>query len=168
MWHHVYSVLELPLGRDAVFEFFSQAENLQKITPDSLGFEILTPLPIAMRQDTLIDYKIGLGPFPMKWRTLISVWQPPHEFVDEQIKGPYRTWIHRHRFEECDDGTRIIDYVRFELPLTQLGDIVAPLIYRQLRGIFEHRNRAVPQLLLGDRWVEAKARVLEIKLGLRT
>lgn len=167
MWHHIYSEVELPLERAQVFEFFSKAENLQKITPDSVGFEILTPLPIEMRQDAFIDYRIGLGPMPLKWRTLISVWNPPHEFADEQIKGPYRTWIHRHRFEEVDGGTRIIDYVRFELPLTPLGDVAVPLIYRQLRGIFTHRNRAVPELLLGEHAGDAKQVALDIKPGLR-
>lgn len=167
MWHHVFTEIDLPIGRDEVFDFFSKAENLEKITPNSLGFQILTSLPIEMRQDTLIDYKIGLGPLPMKWRTLISVWEPPYQFVDEQIKGPYKTWIHRHSFSEVEGGTRITDYVRFELPFTPLGDLAVPLIYRQLRGIFSHRNRTVPQLLLADRADEAKEVAFEIQPGLR-
>lgn len=167
MWHHVFTEIELPLSRDSVFEFFSQAENLQRITPDSMGFEILTPLPIAMQQDTLIDYKIGLGPIPMRWRTLISVWQPPFQFVDEQIKGPYQTWIHRHSFAVTDTGgTKITDYVRFELPLTPLGDLAVPLIYGQLRSIFQFRNQTVPQLLLGNRAGEAKELSFHIGKGL--
>lgn len=84
----------------------------------------------------------------MRWRTLIPVWDPPHEFVDEQIKGPYKTWIHRHTFEELGPRqTKIIDYVRYELPFTPLGDIAYPLIKRQIEGIFRHRNEVIPKLL---------------------
>lgn len=148
MWHSLRTELILPLPRGEVFEFFAQAGNLQKITPDELGFEILTPPPIEMRQDTVIDYRIRLNGLPMRWRTLIPVWNPPHEFVDEQIKGPYKTWIHRHTFEVLGEReTKIIDYVRYELPFTPLGDLAHPLIRRQVEGIFAHRNRIIPKLL---------------------
>ncbi|WP_309398357.1 SRPBCC family protein [Cerasicoccus maritimus] len=149
MWHSIRTELTLPLPRDELFEFFSQAENLEKITPNELGFRILTPLPIAMRQDVVIDYRIRLHGLPMRWRTLIPVWQPPVEFVDEQIKGPYKTWIHRHSFEELGPReTRMTDYVRYELPFTPLGDLAYPFIKRQVEGIFRHRNEVIPQLLL--------------------
>ena len=148
MWHSLRTEITLPLPREEVFAFFAKAENLQKITPKELGFSIMTPLPIDMRQDTVIDYRIKLNGLPMRWRTLIPVWDPPHEFVDEQIKGPYKTWIHRHTFEEVGPSeTKIIDYVRYELPFTPLGDLVYPLIKRQVEGIFEHRNRVIPELL---------------------
>lgn len=148
MWHELRSELTLPLPRDEVFAFFAKAENLQKITPDALGFAILTPLPIEMRQDVTIDYKIKLHGVPMRWRTLIPVWNPPHEFVDEQIKGPYKSWIHRHTFAELGPReTRMTDYVRYELPFTPLGDLAYPLIKRQVAGIFAHRNAVIPKLL---------------------
>lgn len=148
MWHSIRTELTLDLPREEVFAFFAYAENLEKITPDELGFRILTPLPIEMRQDVVIDYRISLHGLPMRWRTLIPVWDPPHEFVDEQIKGPYKTWIHRHTFEELGPRrTKIIDYVRYELPFTPLGDIAYPLIKRQVEGIFRHRNEVIPKLL---------------------
>ncbi|WP_269541818.1 SRPBCC family protein [Cerasicoccus fimbriatus] len=148
MWHSIRTELTLDLPREEVFAFFAYAENLEKITPDNLGFRILTPLPIEMRQDVVIDYRISLHGIPMRWRTLIPVWDPPHEFVDEQIKGPYKTWIHRHTFEELGPRrTKIIDYVRYELPFTPLGDIAYPLIKRQVEGIFRHRNEVIPKLL---------------------
>lgn len=138
--------LEQPLEK--VFDFFSRAENLERITPPELGFRILTPLPIEMRQDVEIDYRIRLHGIPLRWRTLIPVWQPPHEFVDEQIKGPYKTWIHRHSFEAITPSrTRMSDYVRYELPLTPLGELAYPFIKRQVEGIFSHRNQLIPKLL---------------------
>jgi ligand-binding SRPBCC domain-containing protein len=148
MWHEIRTELDLDQPQSVVFEFFSRADNLEKITPAHLGFTILTPLPIVMRQDTVIDYRIRLSGLPLRWRTLIPVWQPPHEFVDEQLKGPYKTWIHRHSFEALGpDRTRMRDYVRYELPLTPLGDLAYPLIKRQVEGIFRYRNAQIPQLL---------------------
>jgi len=148
MWHSIRTEITLPLSQDQVFAFFSKAENLERITPPSLGFSILTPLPIEMKQDALIDYRIQLNGIPMRWRTLIPVWNPPHEFVDEQIKGPYKTWIHRHTFEAVGPAqTKITDYVRYELPLTPIGDIAYPLIRRQIEGIFAFRNRVIPECL---------------------
>jgi ligand-binding SRPBCC domain-containing protein len=148
MWHHLRTELELPHDLETVFDFFSRAENLEAITPPTLGFRILTPLPIAMGCDTVIDYRIRLFGLPLRWRTLIPVWNPPHEFVDEQIRGPYKTWIHRHRFTALPEGgTRMIDEVRYELPFTPLGDLAYPLVGRQVRAIFAHRNRIIPGLL---------------------
>jgi ligand-binding SRPBCC domain-containing protein len=148
MRHHLHAELELPLPQEEVFAFFAQAENLQRITPDSLGFEILTPLPIEMRAGTLIDYRLRLSGLPMRWRTRIPVWEPPHEFVDEQLKGPYKSWVHRHRFEALGaDRTRILDDVTYELPFTPLGDLAYPLIKRQVEAIFRHRNAVIPTLL---------------------
>jgi hypothetical protein len=84
---------------DEVFAFFSKAENLNLITPGYLGFRILTPLPVEMKAGTHIEYVIKLHGIPVRWKTLISVWNPPCLFVDEQLKGPYSVWIHEHHFK---------------------------------------------------------------------
>lgn len=140
--------LEHPLDR--VFEFFSRAENLAAITPPELGFEILTPLPIAMAPGTIIDYRIRLHGIPMRWRTLITTWEPPHQFVDEQVRGPYAMWHHTHRFRADGPGATLMDdEVRYRLPFGILGLPGLPLVRRQVRRIFEHRSRTVPRLLAG-------------------
>jgi Uncharacterized conserved protein len=123
-----------------VFPFFAAAENLERITPPDLGFRIRTRLPIDMKRGALIDYTIKLHGVPMKWRTEITAWNPPHSFEDAQLRGPYAKWVHTHSFVEERDGTRINDRVVYVLPLGPLGRIVHPLVARQLDRIFDFRT----------------------------
>lgn len=131
-----------------VFDFFADAGNLERITPPELNFHIITPQPIEIEKGTLIDYRLSLRGLPMKWRTEISVWNPPFEFVDQQLNGPYKQWIHRHKFTELEDGRTLIeDEVRYCLPLEPIGDVVHFIIRRELNYIFDHRQKAVAKLL---------------------
>jgi ligand-binding SRPBCC domain-containing protein len=138
----------LPFPLEEVFEFFSSPGNLSRITPDSLGFHILTPSPIVMKVGTVIDYSIRLGIVPVRWRTLITTYEPPFQFVDEQINGPYAFWHHRHSFRAVGDGTEIHDLVHYVLPGGVVGELVhLLLVRRQLETIFDHRARVIPQLI---------------------
>lgn len=110
------SELWLPLPPEEVFPFFANAANLETITPPWLNFKIITPTPIAMGEGTLIDYRLRIRGFPVRWRTRIRSWQPPHRFVDEQLRGPYRQWIHEHTFEARDGGTLARDLVSYAVP----------------------------------------------------
>ena len=139
--------LSIALPRHRVFPFFANAENLGAITPPELDFRIVTPLPIEMREGALIDYRIGLWGIPMNWRTRITRWNPPYDFTDEQVSGPYATWIHRHRFAETAAGTFIEDEVSYELPFGPLGLVALPLVRRQLTRIFTYRSIRVAELL---------------------
>lgn len=132
-------------GIEEVFAFFDRPENLAVITPPSLGFVVLTPSPITMKQGALIDYTVrGLPGLRMRWTTLISCYEPPFKFVDEQLKGPYSFWHHTHTFEETGEGTVIRDHVRYVLPFGPLGEIAHALfVKRQLEGIFAYRQKVI-------------------------
>jgi ligand-binding SRPBCC domain-containing protein len=140
--------LTLERPRAEVFDFFSDAGNLERITPPEIGFRIVTPQPIEIKQGTLIDYKLSLYGLPVNWQTEISEWDPPNYFVDRQVSGPYGQWIHKHTFTELsEDKTLIEDEVRYRLPLEPLGDIAHFLVRRQLEYIFDFRQNAVKSLL---------------------
>ena len=129
---------------DVVFEFFSKPENLEMITPESLSFNILTPTPIKMEKGSLIDYTIRLFGIPIHWRTLISDYEPPFRFVDQQIKGPYTFWHHTHTFQQVDGGVEIIDKVKYSLPMGWLGTLVHSIwVRKDLEKIFEHRKTVI-------------------------
>lgn len=134
----------VPKPLDEVFEFFARPENLEAITPGSLRFHILTPSPIQMHPGTLIDYELRLSGVPIHWRTLITAYDPPRLFIDEQLKGPYAFWHHRHTFTAVDGGTRIEDEVHYALPFGPLGRLVHGLyVGRSVRGIFAHRREVL-------------------------
>ena len=146
--HLLRAVTVLDLPRDAVFPFFADAANLERITPPALRFRIVGPPPTAMAPGTLIDYRLRLNGVPFGWRTEITEWKPPHAFTDTQLRGPYHTWIHRHVFEAiAPDRTRMTDEVRYRLPAWPLGEVALPLVRRQLAGIFTYRNRVIHDLL---------------------
>ena len=134
--------LNHPLGE--VFEFFSKAENLGLLTPPWLRFTIASPLPIEMKARARIEYRIRLHGIPMKWVSEITAWDPPRMFEDTQIRGPYRKWVHRHTFEETDEGTLVTDEVLYRVPG---GSLVNKLfIAGRVRKIFEYREAKLREL----------------------
>ena len=140
------TVIDRPL--DEVFAFFCAAENLGAITPPDMGFDIVTPTPIAMEEGATIDYRIRASGVPMRWRTVIDAWEPPRagraRFVDSQARGPYACWWHEHRFEADGARTIMIDTVHYAAPLGPLGAVAdRVLVARELRRIFTHRGRAI-------------------------
>lgn len=141
--------LDLPIAK--VFDFFADAGNLERITPPELNFQIITPQPINIHEGTLIDYKLKLRGIPMKWRTEISVWEPPFRFVDQQLRGPYRQWIHTHTFTELSPTQTLMeDEVRYRLPFEPLGDIAHFFVKGELAYIFDYRQKVVAEMLAGN------------------
>ena len=136
--------LWLPRPRDEVFPFFAEARNLETLTPPWLNFEVLTPMPIVMRAGTLVDYRIRVHGFPIRWRTKIAEWQPPHRFVDVQLCGPYTLWHHTHTFEERDGGTLCLDHVRYR---PRGGALMNWLfVRRDVERIFRYRQQRMKEM----------------------
>ncbi len=134
----------LPRPLAEVFPFFAEARNLERITPAWLRFDVLTPAPVAMGVGTLVDYRLRWHGLPLRWRSEITAWEPPHRFVDEQRRGPYRLWVHEHRFEERDGGTLVADHVTYAVPFGSLADRL--VVARDVRAIFAHRRAALAAL----------------------
>lgn len=143
--HEYRCELWLPRTPEQLFPFFADAANLDAITPPWLHFHIVTPRPIAMRPGALIDYRLRVRGLPLRWRTLIRDWQPPYRFVDEQLRGPYRQWVHEHTFEARDGGTLARDVVRYAVPLDWL--LHRWFIRPDIEKIFAYRQQALRRLL---------------------
>ena len=140
--------LQVPVEPPTAFQFFADAGNLETITPPWLKFRIVTPRPIEMRVGALIDYRLKISGFPVGWRTEISEWEPERRFVDRQLRGPYRQWIHEHTFSPVAGGTRVDDRVTYRVP----GGWLVNTIYvkRALRRIFEFRRQRLKDLLCAE------------------
>lgn len=137
----------VPASLDEVFRFFSDAANLELLTPQWLRFQILTPQPIQMFPGTLIDYRLHWHGIPMRWRTKITAWQAPHMFQDLQLQGPYKLWHHTHRFESVDGGTLLHDRVEYSLPFGVVGRMVhAFSVRRNVESIFAFREKKVEEI----------------------
>ncbi|MCW3083386.1 MAG: hypothetical protein JWP12_752 [Bacteroidetes bacterium] len=139
------TIINRPIAE--VFDFFSKAENLDKITPPDMQLRIISPQPIIIQKGTLIDYKIKVSGIPFKWQTLISEWNPPYRFIDKQLKGPYNTWIHEHTFEERNGKTYMKDYVQFRSPGFFLEPLINKLfVEKKIKAIFEFREKILKEL----------------------
>ena len=147
MEHTLESDFEIAQPLEKVFEFFADAANLQRITPPELEIKILTPLPLVMQRDALIEYQLKLFGVPYAWTSKITGWQPPVCFVDEQQRGPFAKWVHLHAFEPTETGARVRDVLRYKLPLPPFGQLAQPLVHWQLKRIFAYRQKAIREAL---------------------
>ena len=142
---HLKTEQKIEKSQDELFRFFSDAYNLAEITPPWLHFQMLTPAPIEMKVGTLIDYRLKLRGIPIRWQSEITSWDPPHSFVDEQRRGPYRRWIHRHTFVPVADGTLVRDEVDYAI---LGGGLVQKLfVAPDIEKIFAYRTTKLKELL---------------------
>lgn len=138
---HRETIVASPL--DATFAFFSDANNLERLTPAWLKFQIRSNGPLTMREGLLIDYVITLRGLPIPWKTRIDVWEPGVRFVDRQLNGPYLWWRHEHRFEAVPRGTRVVDHVEF---VPRLRLITGRLVARDVERIFDYRAEELKRI----------------------
>lgn len=139
--HTFQQEIWLPAAPDRVFAFFAAPRNLEAITPPWLKFEIVTRGNIVMREGATIDYRLSLRRIPLRWRSEITVWEPGRCFVDEQRRGPYRSWRHTHTFSDLDGGTLCGDLVEYSVPGGPLVDRL--FVRRDLAAIFAYRTAAL-------------------------
>jgi ligand-binding SRPBCC domain-containing protein len=137
----------IPAPLEEVFEFFSDTDNLERITPDWLHFRVLTKGPIEMKVGARIRYRLRIGGVPVRWDTRITRWEPGKSFVDRQERGPYRCWDHTHTFEARGNGVLMCDIVRYALPFGPLGRLAHALWVRgALARIFDYRFEQIGQI----------------------
>jgi ligand-binding SRPBCC domain-containing protein len=131
-----------------VWEFFSSPENLGKITPSSMDFRIVTPVPAKIHPGLLIGYKVS--PFPgmrVRWLTEITYTEEYRYFIDEQRMGPNRIWHHEHHFREIRGGVEMRDVLTYVLPLGFIGRIFDNLLVRKrIKMIFDYREKKIREL----------------------
>ena len=136
------TILPAPLPR--VFEFFSEPENLARITPPSTRFRIVAGPRRRLREGDRIEYALRVFGLPFRWASRIEAWRENESFTDVQERGPYKSWRHTHTFREAAGGVEMHDVVEYELPFGWLGRAAAGwLVRRELEKIFEYRGHAV-------------------------
>ena len=132
---------------EEVWPFFSSEKNLERLTPPFLNFHVTGKSTEHMQAGTLIDYQLKLRGLPLNWRTRIVEWKEKTSFVDEQLKGPYQKWHHRHEFTSFAGGTRMRDTVHFKVPFGWVGRLASLLIVmKEVETIFTYRNQIIGEL----------------------
>ena len=133
---------------DVVYEFFSDPGNLQELTPPWLDFLVVGSSTERVEVGTTIDYRLKVRGLTIRWRSLISAWNPPRSFVDEKVKGPYRMWHHTHLFEETAEGVLVGDKVRYSVPGGPLFERLVERLFvgPDVRKIFDYRVKRLGEL----------------------
>ena len=159
--YSIKTIQKIPITLETAWDFFSKPDNLKEITPDNLGFNIISKHHgTTMYAGQIIEYKVSpiLG-IPLYWMTEITHVENKKYFVDEQRYGPYSMWHHQHHFKAIEGGVEMTDIVHYKLPLFFLGDIANIILVKsQLRGIFNYRYKAVDDKF--GKWQGAENKVV--------
>lgn len=144
---HVFQSYQwFPRSKKEIFDFFSKAENLETITPPWLNFKIIKKSHNEIQEGMLIDYSLKIKGVPARWRTRISNWSPPHQFMDSQLRGPYSLWDHTHSFDEIGEGTLMSDEVVYRAPFGPIGHIMNEILIRKdIETIFNYRTKRMAE-----------------------
>ena len=138
----------VPRPRAEVFAFFSDPDNLERITPPWLRFVVLGASTPEVGEGSELDYRLRIRGWPVRWRSRIVEWRPGDRFTDVQLRGPYAAWRHTHLFEDRAAGTWMADRVSYRLPLGAVGDWIAGRsVAGEVRRIFDYRRVRIAELL---------------------
>jgi ligand-binding SRPBCC domain-containing protein len=134
----------IPQNQNEVFKFFSNENNLERLTPPFLNFKVLKKSTPEIQNSTLIDYSLKIHGMPVKWKTEILNWKPPVSFIDQQLRGPYKKWHHTHSFESFAGGTLMTDRVIYKLPFGFIGQLAAGcMVEGDIKKIFNYRRQEI-------------------------
>ena len=140
--HHLKQSQTLPVDREVLWEFISVPQNLNKITPPDMAFEITGEPPEKTYAGLLLEYRVKVPLLGWStWLTEIKYVEEGVSFIDEQRVGPYKLWLHTHKLEDVDGGTRMTDNIRYLVPFGPIGLLAnAVFVGRTLRRIFDYRR----------------------------
>ncbi len=140
--HHLKQSQTLPVDREVLWEFISVPQNLNKITPPDMAFEIIGEPPEKTYAGLLLEYRVKVPLLGWStWLTEIKYVEEGVSFMDEQRVGPYKLWLHTHKLEDVDGGTRMTDDIRYLVPFGPIGLLAnAVFVGRTLRRIFDYRR----------------------------
>ena len=146
--YRLETVQKLPISQNEAWDFLSDPKNLKRITPDYMGFEILSGTADKMYDGQIIQYLVTpVMNIPTKWVTEITHVDEGNYFVDEQRFGPYSLWHHKHFLKPIPNGVEMVDIIDYKIPLGILGQLVHPiLVAPKLKQIFEYRKQALIEL----------------------
>lgn len=135
----------IPISLDVAWDFFSNPNNLPKITPSWLNLKVTSDLPDKMYQGMIITYKVyPVFGIPQNWVTEITTVKEKNFFIDEQRFGPYKFWHHQHHFKEINDGVEMRDIVSYALPFDPLSRSLNKLLVdKKVKGIFKFRKEVI-------------------------
>ena len=146
--YQLHSKQSLPMTRSEAWNFLSDPKNLKVITPEPMGFHILSGADRPMFAGQIIQYRVS--PFPgmtTKWVSEITHVKQGEYFVDEQLFGPYSLWHHKHFIHEIEGGVQMEDVVDYKIPFGILGQLAHPLLVKsQLKKIFAYREKKLIEL----------------------
>lgn len=149
MRYQLYREQHLNCDLETAWEFFSDPQNLSRITPKDMGFTVLSDdQNQSIYEGMLIDYTVSpILRIPLKWQTKIAQVDAPRSFTDFQQKGPYKYWNHYHEFIPNENGVLMKDTVEYELPFGVLGTIAHQMfVKKKLESIFDFRYRILEEL----------------------
>ncbi len=145
--HHFHRICLVPHEVSTVFDAFSNAHNLEKITPPFLHFKVMSQSTPQIQEGTIFKYALRIRGISLKWTSLITKWKPIKSFTDTQLTGPYRVWHHSHYFSPYHDHTLIEDDVLYALPnIPLLSFLLAPFVSKDIQSIFSYREKTLPSL----------------------